>query len=460
MVTDEQVRLLRRVYKKGPSGVGRTGIPDNGRLMSVPNQPDGATLVFIRSFNDTDHLTPLLYRLASSDSADVHVICMNPEFAYEENDNLAFLLKEKSLVVSPVEEFALHQPMVRLWSGIQRMARKGAESTRVSSIDRIRNAISKFCTRRLLHAMHANTSWVDLLFDRLQPGRIVFDWVRSSAGVVGPILKKAKEKHLPTFSLPHGMNIYSNFETKGRRRTKWGATAEFDYVVSQGRLCRYQLEHAGIPPEKIVDLGSLRFCHEWMDFYRDNVITSSFQSPCDDSKLKVVFFLSKLSYRIDTRSLLQTIELLARDENVHLIIKPHTRGMGVQFMNTLSKKYNLDIRYDTSSVLLSEWSDMALVIGSSIGLQTLHDRKLLVYPSYLDTNESYYDEMNACWRVDSVGELQEAVNRTLQDKSYRPYANEDAERLFTNNVYAGDAKRDVIGGYVRFIMNPPYADEP
>lgn len=422
--------------------------------MSAPKQSQGATLVFVRSFNDTDHLTPLLYRLASSDSTHVYIICMNPHFAYQENENIRFLLTKTGLAVSPVEAFASHQPAVRFWSSIQRRVRRGGQPARMTLVDRIRDEISKFCSNRLLHAMRTNTSWVDLLFDRLQPGRIVFDWVRHAEYVVRPILDKAKKQRLPTFALPHGMNLYSNLEIKDRSR-KWGAVAEFDYMVSQGRLCRRHLEHAGTPPEKIVDLGSLRFCHEWMVFYRDNIITSSFQSPCDESKLKVVFFLSKLIYKINVTRLLQTIELLARDENVYLIIKPHTRGMRVKFMDALTKKYGLDIRDETSSVLLSEWSDMALVIGSSIGLQTLHDGKLLVYPSYLDANESYYDDMKACWRVNSVAELQEAVNRAVQDKGYRPYANEDAAQLFTNNVYAGDANRDVIGGYERFIMNPP-----
>lgn len=385
------------------------------------------------------------------------MLCMNPQFLLCENDNIRFLKRETGIQVQWISKYIKKSISHLVLLRAQQWTLTDLKLCPFSIIKKVKKAINARCSQYLLKEMNVHTEWVEELIRETKPDTFVFDWVSPSAFTVAPLVKKAHESNIPTFALPHGINMYSNLNVNNIPK-KPSESMTFDHYVSQGLLCRKHLENGGIPAEKIIDIGSLRFCRQWMDFYSRNVVSSTFESPCDDSMLKIVFFLTKLTYNVDRELLLETIREIAIDTNSYLIIKPHTRGMDTRFLQDLKEELNLDIQCATSSVRLSEWCDVGIVIGSSIGLQILHDNKLLLYLDYLDTNRSYYDDTGACWRMDSISDLQKALQTIKSDRMFRPYESDAVQQLFINCVYAGDVNRDVLEDYFDLITSESHSD--
>ncbi|MCK4303808.1 MAG: hypothetical protein KAY24_06185 [Candidatus Eisenbacteria sp.] len=410
--------------------------------------------VFFRAFNDLDHLTPIVHRFCESPGHRVHLFCMNPVFDFADNHNIRFLESEHGLSAGYLHDELTNIGLsTRFWRLLFKFSNtKALAGQPYSTAGKIRWRIRQIFALKLLAKLGASRGWVAPFFDRVKPSALIFDWVSDAFGLNRMITELAQTRGIPTFSLPHGMNLYTNHDcSRGQSETAAAPSYSYDYILSQGELCRSHLEHKRIPSEKIIDMGSIRFCREWMASYRDHVVEWGHDLPESGDRLRVVFFLSKLQYNVKEELLLETIEVLARDGEIHLVLKPHTRGRGAAFANELVEKYRIDVRPELSSVVLSDWADVGIVYGSSIGLQILFDQKLLIYPYYVDSNESYYDKMKACWRVDSIDELQRAMDRVKKDRSYRPYSEEDVQNLFRGNVYAGDLGRDVVEAYFRFI---------
>jgi hypothetical protein len=104
-------------------------------------------------------------------------------------------------------------------------------------------------------------------------------------------------------------------------------------------------------------------------------------------------------------------------------------------------------------VELCEWADVMLVIGSSILIETLVQRKPVLYLKYLHQNITEYEEMGACWTINDEAELKDALLSLQSNKTEVPYTEENVNRFLSEIIYGGRGERDVLGDYENFIVN-------
>jgi len=109
--------------------------------------------------------------------------------------------------------------------------------------------------------------------------------------------------------------------------------------------------------------------------------------------------------------------------------------------------------YEYSSVELCEWADVMLVIGSSILIETLVQRKPVLYLKYLHENTTEYEELGACWTIHNEIELHDALLSLQANKENVPYTKENSNRFLSEIIYGGRGKRNVLGDYENFIIN-------
>ena len=108
----------------------------------------------------------------------------------------------------------------------------------------------------------------------------------------------------------------------------------------------------------------------------------------------------------------------------------------------------------SSSVELCAWADVVLVIGSSIIIEPLLQGKPCLYLKYLHGNTTLYEEFGAGWIISDEQQLQEALLGLVADRKEVPYQQVDVNRFLNDIIYGGQAKRDVLQDYERFIVNP------
>jgi hypothetical protein len=438
---DSQAGKRHFIYKK-----------DNKRLMY---------LFFVRAFNDIDHMTPIIWKMARNNHP-VAVYCLNAEYDIEQDYRLNFLKKSGLRVDYLYNQF--DQKLNALHSVLRFLTLKSYALQRW--FDSMSNAPLRAVPKILRRIVHRvglelykvtrkkfyNNQWARYVLKQSGAKVLCFDWVRPRQYVVEVLMTAAKDLGIPTLALPHGVFIYTNdfITIESRPLETYDKLNPYDHVIVQNKLYKDVMSRTGLEKNKIRVMGSARYCSEWTQQNKKIFPQTVTPQHYPDGKLKVVFMTTKIRYRIHTERLLQTIELLARLEGVNAVVKPHTRTTKEA---RLYQKMPIPNLSGSSSVELCEWADVVLVIGSSIIIEPLLQGKACLYLKYLHENTTLYEDFGACWTINDEEQLQQALKILRADKNDVPYAQSGVNRFLSDIIYGGQQKTDVLKDYEQFIIH-------
>jgi hypothetical protein len=381
----------------------------------------------------------------------VAVYCINPRYDIENDYRLKFLKEQGITVESIYDAFAQkmngpHKTMRYLFQWFYAKGNKFSSQLHEKSLPLSR--LSELVVQSIGRVLYELTrmsfyrkSWAHHFLRESRAQLLCFDHIFPSRYVVNVLLEAAKEKSILTLALPHGVYLYTNeaYKAGTSARQRFHKFNRFDYVIVQNHLRKDVLVRSGITREKIVVLGSARFCGEWIAQNR-TILPRMIESNSQSERLKVVFMVSKPHCRIDIERMLNTFEM----------IKPHTRT------GTNSSLFaNLTLP-NASNILtpeLCEWADVVLVIGSSVITEALMQEKPVLYLKYLHANTMLFEECGACWTINGEAELKNALQSFGNERMEVPYGDENVNRFLSEVVYGGRNKRDVLDDYVQFITN-------
>jgi len=417
-------------------------------------------LFCVRHFNDIDHITPVVWKM-KQDNYPVAVYSINPRYDVENDYRLKFLKEQGVTVESIYDAFdqkmnGLHHAMRYLFQWFYAKGKKSSSHhlEKFLFLSRL-NQLAAQIMGRILYELTRVTfyrkSWAHFVLKKSKAQALCFDHILPSRYVVSVLLKAAKAKSIPTLALPHGVYLYTNesYKTRTSARQRLYKFNRFDYVVVQNHLRKDVLVRSGIASEKVVVLGSARFCGEWIEQNR-KILPRMIKSNRQSKKLKVVFMVSKPQCRIDIKRMLNTFDLLSNFGEMEVMIKPHTRtGENSRLFADLT----LPNASNIPTPELCEWAEVVLVIGSSVITEALMQEKPVLYLKYLHSNTMLFEECGACWTIHNEAELDRAL-QSLRKKSIEvPYGDEDVNRFLSEVVYGGRNKRDVLKDYIEFITS-------
>lgn len=418
-------------------------------------------LFFIRAFNDVDHLTPIVWKM-SRDNYPVAVYCINPEYDIQNDYRLDFL-KELGVKVDYIyNDFdqdlgMLHRVMRFFFQrsyGLQRRC-NGNSLSRLSMLsDNLRRLARTTGTLfyKLARSRFYDLPWARNILEQTGAQALCFDWVSPKRYVVEVLIDAAQERSIPKLALPHGVYLYTNelaksYLTEDRVHEKYN---RYDRVVVQNSLNREFISKSGVESEKILVLGSARYCNEWMEQNKKMLPRVMNSKDENTDNLKVVFMTTRPRYRVDAERMISTFGMLSKLNGIEVAVKPHTRtGKDAVIYKDLALSNVAPI----SSVELCEWADVMLVVGSSILIETLKQGKPALYLKYLHENTTEYEDFGACWIIHDETELQEALLSLRDKKTKVPYKDEDVNRWLSEVIYGGRSERDVLKDYEDFIIN-------
>jgi len=414
----------------------------------------------VRHFNDVDHIAPVVWRMMH-DNYPVVVYCINPQYDIENDYRLKFLKEQGVTVKSIYDAFEqkknrFHKTMRYLFQwfyakGNKFSSRRDEKPLLLSRLSKLAAPIIGRVLYELTRISFYRKSWAHYFLRASEAKLLCFDHIFPSRYVVSVLLEAAKEKSIPTLALPHGVYLYTNESYKAgtSTRQRFHKFNRFDYVIVQNQLRKDVLVRSGISREKIVVLGSARFCGEWIAQNR-KILPRMIKSNRQSKKLKVVFMVSKPHCRVDIERMMNTFDLLSKFGEIEVMIKPHTRT------GTNSRLFaNLTLP-NASNILtpeLCEWADVVLVIGSSVITEALMQEKPVLYLKYLHANTMLFEECGACWTIQTETELEQALESLRKKSMDLPYGDENVNRFLSEVVYGGRKKRDVLGDYAQFITN-------
>jgi CDP-glycerol glycerophosphotransferase (TagB/SpsB family) len=418
-------------------------------------------LFFVRAFNDIDHITPIVWKM-SMDKHPVSVYCIDPEYDIDNDYRLNFLREQGVKVDFIYNDFdqclgffhgAIRFLFLRSFAAARRLNFYGGkEWTFLPKVfGRLARGMGSWFYI-LAKGRYYDQNWAQRFVEQSGAQVLCFDWIRPRKYVVDMLLRSAKEMSIPTVALPHGVFLYTNdlVQSESKEEGQFERYNHYDYVVVQNKLFKEIISKSGVNEKKIFVLGSTRYCNEWMA-QNKKILPRKMKLNGDNSgRLKVVFMTTRPHYRIHVEKTLRTFEILGNLDKVQVVVKPHTRtGKEAEMYKGLPLANVSDI----SSVELSEWADVMLVVGSSIIIEALTRHKPALYLKYLHENTTEYEEFGACWIIRDEDELRDALLSLRDKQGHVPYTDENVNRWLAEVIYGGQNKRDVLRDYEEFIVN-------
>ena len=234
-------------------------------------------LFHLRSYNDTDHITPVIdYFIKKKER--VHVLYLS-KFDYDKDYRIQHLQKSPLFSVSRVNIFY--------------KIRKHILFNRYLIF-----LVEKFKIISFIHYL-LRTIWVNNYL--IKAKACIFEW--SDSGVIN--LRESKLNRIPSICLPHGYNVYTNYDvnkyieaikSKTGNWPDFSDRNKFDSYVVQTNRSKEQFLSWGLNKKTLKVLGSTRYCKEWSEFNL-SLLKKFTVKKCSRNKLKVLFFLPHWIYK-------------------------------------------------------------------------------------------------------------------------------------------------------------------
>jgi hypothetical protein len=382
-------------------------------------------LIFIRSFNDFDQALPIIEYICKNTKHKVFVWC------FEENltgchYHISFLKNRLGLKV-----YFLNEKVSKLTKFIQNI---------YSSILNVSSKSKKYSALLPLTILFSKCRFIFNFFYRVGYSNLLkrhsFDFILMDTGMDSTIhgqniLIAAEEQKIITIGYAHGYSIYSNFNSVQKGKITHGIIKSFIlkhakpkitrtkyaglYLTGFGQVsAQFKKSHAsGYFDQRelgrVKEIGMPRYTSYWNQQYKNEILKNEIFSFGEINKLNVVLFMSHPQYNVHVENLYALIDSLSNQSNINFVYKPHTRR-GLDLINTkLLKGFNAS---HVSSVLLSDWADVGIVYGSSIGFQMLIDRVPIVIPRFVHSNKTIFEKPGLSINVDSINQFNKLICKT------------------------------------------------
>lgn len=412
-------------------------------------------LIVVRSYNDIDHMTPLIDYLAKNHIAKIYLFSSVPLGLIYPNENLDYLKRKYGLepkyLLDPNKYFFI-SILDTVYVSIKnyktnKILNEYTERLLTYLIKINKKALTKY-QKYFLHTRIKKT------ISHIKPDLVLYDWTDPSKFPLSIITDYAKNLAIPVIGLPHSVIVYEKFDLdydfiREKEHKRHAKGQSFDWQITFGELGKMHLENEGYPKNKIKCLGSLRFEKEWIRIQEKNIINKQIKISVN-GKTNVVLFPNKLMYSGNPDAIISLIQKVSETSN--LVIKPHTRKMTLSFLNETIKKYDVQIiRDEFSSSELIKWCDAGIVWGGSIGLQLLMMNKSLIYAKHAHSLPTIYEKYLPEIVVNNDSMLIEMIKKIDGNKGKVNYKQENADLLINDLVYAGSITKNVNERYIKFF---------
>jgi hypothetical protein len=402
-------------------------------------------LFFLRHFNDTDNIEPVIYFLLKKEKdASITVFYYSLDFDFRRNRNLAFLQSEFGerfkvdwigwhLKVNPDLQFRPD-----FVGRFYQLYNKRAPWRR--SLDGILGQSRYRFPEKTLDGIVAK-----VLAEHGHPSLVVFDQNRTHQ-IAGLLRSLRKHGVWRIVSLPVSPFVNINV----MRSTRFGSLdpaffkhnhdySGFDVVCVSDRhylenLARtFKLLGDVSPLQEVgVPVGSIRFCPEWMAIRETRVATYEGKRP--QAKRKLLFLLSQPASNSNWHAVRSCLKMLAHFPEYDIVIKPHTRRFEAE-LGPLAPNMTVEPDVDSSSLL--NWTDVVLFWGTSMALEGYLKSKTMLCADFLNTNEIVFTKYNAGRILRSLDDLHEALVRYVEEGQASGYRQEDVDTMLFNVVQDG-----------------------
>jgi len=419
-------------------------------------------LFFLRSYNDIDHMVPVMYKLATTTNIKIVIILMRSK-KYNKDYRLKFLIKNEEVSILHINDFNLIKKLknIKVKKNLLQIILTFLRNIDCKSI--LMKGLGYFNTSsKIKYQKIFVENLINYIFGDSEKGIVVFDWkesIKDKIKFANLVIETAKRKGIPNISLPHGdspdFNKMFKMDTINYESIYKWEDNPFDIVVVPNIQCakRY-IQCKRKDKDKIKILGSPRFNEEWLNVLDE--IVPKYENPNAKGKLKIVFFLRHPNYPVFWEEVIRSIQLITQFSEVYLIVKHHTRSV---YIEKLIKKHpelskgninNLEFVYENiHSNALIKWADVFLDLGTSIIFEAIRKGKPLLAMDYLQANISTSGHYLKSTVMHCRDELYDEIKTLIRNPKHRLYSEKERQTFVEEMIDFPDG--NVLERYVGII---------
>jgi hypothetical protein len=406
----------------------------SNKKFSQLSQSKRATLFLLRTYNDIDHIVPVIWKAATS-GWPTYLLFVDRD--YSDDYRIKFILQEGAILLESLSIKWYHT--------------------------HLRKHLKPRCFRRLLDYLVAYSFGLCFLV-RYRIQVAVNEW----SGPFGRnqaeyFLRSTRLLKIPVVSLPHGYFLYTNpffnrhikahYEANGRFPDFSNRNWYSKYIVQSEEHRSTNIEY-GIESDILIVLGSARFCEQWSSINLRLLKQIQNTAHRAESKLVVLFFLPHWDYNVHRNLCLSLLSRIAAIANILLIIKAHTRGTGSLSdieKTFLDKESSVMLAEEVDhSTLLIDSADVVINFGSSIGFEALRQEKTVINPTYLHENGTFFDRSGAVYDAKDEDTVLKYIN-ACKERRLNRVTNSEVRRFLLERVDGNEKGRDVLQDYLSIL---------
>lgn len=415
------------------------------------SQNTACVLFVVRRDMDVDNLVPVAWWLATARGAKVVMLSMNAKLNKANDPRLGFLAREIGITVDNL--YDAYTPSWRHTLGARLRTNDDGEQGSARWRARLLERLARGKRTSLF-----DEAWCEGLIRHFGVTHIVMDWAKESAGPCGALTRTGRRLGIPSFALPHGVDVWNRSEYFVGALRHANYFRHFDYIITPNHIRRDFLTAGGFPAARIAMLGCARFSPVWERVLGDIVATDRSALP-DDGRLKVVWF-DKLGTRCKPAELSAILNRVAALPFVRLAVKGKPNSKLSYDPAALSE----EIIDGTAipSFALCEWADVMAGLPSGILLEAFVTEKDLVLMRGIDLAGTceVFDDPPVCWLADDVSGLIEMLDKLAHGSTERPYRRDDVDGFIRRLLFPDRPRENVLDAYADFIVGGAQARMP
>lgn len=420
-------------------------------------------IFFIRSDNDLDHIVPLIHILSDDENCrNIFIFGRNPIKTHKDDKRILFLLKKSKVKYLDIIDLSgsTFQIFIKFFRILYWGLIKISNINKFPKFNKIFNFLI-YITRSSL--FNLNNSFeqkinINLIFNKVGELNEInsftcdyhFDFI------VAEILKSCKKNNIKTFAVPHSINHLSGtfsgekFDlTFNNPVRSMGYLNNFDQVLAVNKIMLDRFISLGIPKDKIIVIGAVRFSKYWIKYLRSIYKTDfeHFSKYIKKDKISILLTLSKNIGHVNYQEVKRIIRAINYDDKYQLFIKPHSRLSSQSFSKDLISN-SFIINDNTPSFVVSDNVDVTIFWGTSFIYDPLVNNKKILQIKYVFALECDFNKWFNEIEISSRDDLAKALELISNKKDLLSVQNRSKCIDFLVNGSVSNQKQKIIKIYV------------
>ena len=219
---------------------------------------------FLNKFNDIDHASPIIYKLASEQDSQILIISINIFLDIENDFRIKYIkIKFPGIIVSNLMESIAPTMLAKLLNLIFNNKNKVNNKKYLKRL--IRKIFFKFSIIKLLENIFYTKSRINGFLKKTNPSLIVIDHATTERlPGISHIFRYFQDNNIASLSVPHSFSLFVDHDDKVFRASTLDiSVSPVSNIIFTNNNYRDECINVGLSKDKTHVLGSARFCEEW-----------------------------------------------------------------------------------------------------------------------------------------------------------------------------------------------------